>query len=243
MKWHIGTSGWTYKEWDDFFYPRGFKGPRRIRYYSRQFNATEVNASFYHTLRDTVYKKWHSEVNRDFRFAVKMHRYITQVRRLTPDDQMQDSLNRFFQNVSFLNVNLGPVLIQLPPSLKADKQKLDGFLKMLPEGYRFAMEFRDDSWFGDEVKEILQKHNCARVISQSSKWPVITGASADFLYARFHGPGKLFESYYSNEALESWAKQLLLDARNAKEAFVFFNNTAEDYAINNARKMQQLLHS
>lgn len=239
--WFIGTSGWSYKNWDKKFYPSDIKDEEKLAHYSQHFNAVEVNASFYRHLTTETYEKWNRLVPNDFAFVVKLHRYMTQMKKLKVDDKSREQLDQFFESIQPLGAKLKTILVQLPPSLKKDLVKLTHFLESLPQDYRYAFEFRDGSWFDKETKDLLQKHNIALVISDSPDWPSHVAATTDFSYIRFHGKEKLFVSQYKEEDLEKWAQKLNNLQKSVKTNYCFFNNTDQGYAIGNAKKIRELL--
>ncbi len=240
-QWFIGTSGWSYKNWDKKFYPPDLKAENKIAHYSKHFNATEVNASFYQNLDPETYQNWRQLVPADFSFTVKLNRYMTQMKKLKVDDQTKERLDQFFEGVKNLGDKLGCILIQLPPSLKKDPEKLGNFMEVLPGEYQYALEFRNNSWFDKETENLLKSFNAAFVISDSPKWPCHITTTADFIYVRFHGKEKLFISQYKEEDLESWAKTLYQFKESNKTGYCFFNNTDHGYAIGNAKKIRELL--
>lgn len=241
MNWLIGTSGWSYKNWDKEFYPKGVKGVDKIRHYSQHFNAVEINASFYNHIESSTYEKWAALVPENFEFVVKLHRYVTQMKKLKADDKLRESLDKFFESIQGLGKNCGPILIQLPPSLKKDLDKLGNFLELLPNEYRYAMEFRHASWFDQETEDLLHKHRTALIISHSPKWPMHITSTTDFIYLRFHGKEVLFVSAYEENDMKSWGKELNKLAGNTERGYIFYNNTDQGHAITNANQIKKYL--
>ena len=239
--WYIGTSGWSYKNWDQKFYPKNVKGEEKLAHYSNHFNGVEINASFYRDIQPATYQKWKANVPESFAFAVKLNRYLTQMKKLKIDDQSRQRLDTFFEGVHNLGANLGAILIQLPPSFKKNIERMEAFLEQLPKGYRYAVEFRNDSWFDKETESLLSRYNTAFVISDSPEWPLHITNTADFLYMRFHGKEKLFVSQYKNEDLQDWAKTIKPFKDKPGNGYIFFNNTDKGYAIGNAEKIRQLI--
>ncbi len=238
----IGTSGWSYKNWDKKFYPPSIKQEDKLSHYSEHFNATEVNASFYRILDSKTYEHWHQLVPDNFVFAVKLNRYLTQMKKLKVDNAAQEKMDQFFEGVQKLGQNLAVILVQLPPSLQKNLDKLGNFLDKLPSAYRYAFEFRNKSWFDKETENLLKEYNAGLVISDSPQWEHRITTTASFLYARFHGKEKLFLSQYKEEDLEQWAKKLKQLQNNVDQCYCFFNNTDQGYAIGNAKKLRELLN-
>jgi uncharacterized protein YecE (DUF72 family) len=241
MAWYIGTSGWSYRNWNTQFYPKGLKAHEKLGYYSKHFSAVEVNASFYNLLARETYEQWRAQVPTDFNFAVKLHRYLTQMKKLKIDDKACEQRDHFFEAVAGLGSQLGVILIQLPPSLKKDIPKLETFLEAMPTDYRYAIEFRNDSWFDEETAEALKKHNVAVVISHSPEWPYWIISTADFSYARFHGKDELFTSPYSDKDLQDWANTLQSLQNGDQKGWIFFNNTDQGHAVENAKILERFL--
>jgi uncharacterized protein YecE (DUF72 family) len=241
MTWYIGTSGWSYRNWNTQFYPKGLKAHEKLGYYSRHFSAVEVNSSFYNLLARETYEQWRAQVPADFTFSVKLHRYLTQMKKLKIDDKACEQRDHFFEAVAGLGSQLGVILIQLPPSLKKDIPKLETFLEAMPTDYRYAIEFRNDSWFKEEVTEVLKKHNVAVVISHSPEWPYWIMPTADFIYARFHGKDELFTSPYADKDLKEWAATLQSLRPEDQKGWIFFNNTDQGHAVGNAKILERFL--
>ena len=169
----VGTSGYVYDDWSGQFYPDNVPKSRRFEYYASQFDTVEMNATFYHLFPEKTFDKWRDQAPDDFLYAIKLWRWITHRKRLRDIDE---DLKTFFQRMMHLKKHLGPVLIQLPPRMKRDDQRLAGFLELcrktqnkLHKRFRYAVEFRHESWFCDEVYELLQKHNTALVLPDMPK--------------------------------------------------------------------------
>jgi uncharacterized protein YecE (DUF72 family) len=173
---------------------------------------------------------------------VKASRYITHILRLKGASA---AWKRFLTNARVLRTKLGPVLFQLPPSFKADPQRLSRFLSIVKHSrggrLRPVFEFRHPSWFSEETYAILRKANAALCIADSSRYPSGDAATADFAYYRFHGPGELFASKYSDRQLRAWAKRIRFHLDDGLEVFVFFNNDFNGYALENARTLRAIL--
>ncbi len=243
----VGTSGWVYKDWAEMFYPEDLKEDKLI-FYAREFNTVELNSSFYHLPASETFKNWRKKTPKDFIFTVKVSRFITHQKRLITDDRGKEAIARLVSHASGLEEKLGVFLIQLPPNFKADTERLDKFLGAYNEEVKknhlkcgLVIEFRNESWFTDEVMKILEKYKTALVISSSSQIPMDIKFTADLAYIRFHGPGQLFSSKYSEEQLETWAEKIKNFPPGIKKVFVYFNNDFKGYAILNARYLKELL--
>jgi len=240
----VGTSGWSYGEWDRVFYPEGVKATQdRLAFYAKHFDTVEVNYSFYHLPKETTYQKWAGAVAEEFLFAVKASRYITHIQKLF---RVGKSWKKFSDGARRLGERLGPVLLQFPPGFRADLKRLSRFLDLLREDSSAppvhpVFEFRHPSWFTEETYSILREAGATLCIAQSSRYPCIDEVTADLVYYRFHGPGELFASRYSDAELRAWAKRIrpLLD--DGKTVYIYFNNTLNGYAVENAKKIRTLI--
>jgi uncharacterized protein YecE (DUF72 family) len=240
----IGTSGWNYGDWQGRFYPPEVRSKSYLEWYARHFNTVEVNYSFYHLPRPTTYVNWAGQVAPDFVFAVKASRFITHIKRLS---ETEEEWRRFLESAWTLEEKLGPVLLQFPPSLKINTELLASFLQASRELTRsrrvkLAFEFRHKTWFEPEVYEILHKYHAVLVIAQSDRYPQGPPLSTGpFMYLRFHGPGRLFASSYSEEQLKGWRDPIRSWLSEGRSVYVYFNNDFQGYAIENAKLLRTLI--
>ncbi|MFH1366728.1 MAG: DUF72 domain-containing protein [Patescibacteria group bacterium] len=235
---YIGTSGWQYKHWYEVFYPEDVKSDGLLQYYSQHFKSVELNASFYHLPKPEVFQGWYKKTPNDFLFSVKASRYITHIKKLR---DFEEGGTRFIEAAKELKEKLGPILFQLPPFLKANKEVLETAIKILPKDYKYAFEFRHGSWFTPEIYDILKKHNVALVMADSPNFPLKKEITADFIYLRFHGSKSLYGSKYTEEELNSWAKDIMAWQKQGMDIYAYFNNDAEGYAVENAKQLENLL--
>jgi uncharacterized protein YecE (DUF72 family) len=250
---YAGTSGWSYP-WDAF-YPADLPSREYLAHYSRQFRTVEVNYSFYHLPRLSAYENWAAQTPRYFVFSVKLSRFITHIKRLSG---VKAELEKFLANASVLGPKFGPILVQLPPSLKADASRLDEFLTSaedarreigMEQRLRMAIEFRHRSWFElpemNDVLKILEKHGSAFVFAHSSRYPYPESepATSDFVYLRFHGPDKMFASFYGKEMLTRWALGVNRWIKQGLDVYAYFNNDMKGYAVEDARELINLAGS
>lgn len=241
MKIYIGTSGWQYYHWYQKFYPQGLKAKDFLNFYAKTFKTVEVNTSFYHFTREKTLKNWKQEAPKNFLFALKLHRLFTHFRRLKLNKEDKRILKETINSYKVLEEKLGPILIQLPPSLKKDLKLLKNFLKTLlsfDKNLKLAIEFRHQSWLNKDVYKILKENKTAFVISDSPRWPTDIIKTKDFVYLRFHGKPKLFASKYEKEELKDWAKKI--KKLRPKILFSYFNNDFEGYAVENAIEFKKL---
>lgn len=239
----IGTSGWTYSSWKGAFYPKDLPSRRYLEFYSREFDSTEVNYSFYHLPRPSTYDKWASQVPKDFIFALKASRFITHVKRLSG---VEEAWPTFVHNALALGSHLGPILLQFPPSLQIDRKRLEAFLRAAqrpaPRSHRLRLvcEFRHDSWFREEIFSLLSRYEAALCIADSPRYPRQNVVTANFVYLRFHGRAELFASKYSDVELANEANRIKRYLRDGLDAYVYFNNDALGYAVENARTLREM---
>jgi uncharacterized protein YecE (DUF72 family) len=218
MKLHIGTSGYSYKEWKGTFYPEKLPAAQMLRYYAEQLPAVEINNTFYRLPRASVLQSWAEQVPEDFRFAIKASRRITHFKRLV---EAGDETEYLLRTTSTLGERLGVILFQLPPNLRKDLSRLEGFLDLLPPGTRAAFEFRHPSWLEDDVLQTLRAHDLALCISDTAE--ETNGeveprclSTAGWGYLRLRRPG------YTEADLSAWAKRLR--SQDWQESFVFFKH-------------------
>ena len=140
-----------------------------------------------------------------------------------------------------LEGKLGPFLFQLPPNMKKDTGRLKDFLKILPDNFRYAFEFRDESWFCSEVYSILDNSGCAVVISSSPGFPYHEKVTGKFCYIRMHGGKKLYSSNYSDDELKKVAEMVKQYQKSSMECYVYFNNDIGGYAVKNAKTLIKLV--
>jgi uncharacterized protein YecE (DUF72 family) len=235
-----GTSGWTYGGWRGRFYPEALKPSDYLAWYARRFDTVEVNSSFYHLPQPKRFEKWAAGTPERFVFAVKVSKIVTHTRRL---EDVEEPWRKFLDHAAHLGGKLGPLLLQFPPSFRADRERLERFLERSAAlgASRLALEFRHASWFTREVDELAAKHGAALVIGHSSRYPCAPlETAAPFLYLRFHGPRELFASRYSEQELTAWAARIRSWLTQGRPVYAYFNNDACGYAIENAEMLIRL---
>jgi uncharacterized protein YecE (DUF72 family) len=217
MNLYVGTSGYSYKEWKGPFYPEDLPVKQMLRFYGERFRSVEINNTFYRMPKEPVLESWAAEVPADFKFVLKASQRITHMERLK---ETSNSLPYLLKVAGVLKERLGPLLFQLPPYLKKDAPRLKDFLALLPRDCRAAFEFRDQSWFDDEVFGLLRDHQAALCIAEAENDLVIPFvSSADWGYLRLRRPD------YGDEELKTWAERLRQQAW--QDAFVFFKHEDE----------------
>ena len=219
-----GASGYAYKEWQGSFYPEKIKPEAMLAWYAERLPTVEINNTFYQMPKATVLQHWAEVTPEAFRFAIKSPRRITHDARLKADTAA-DSVAYLYRTLEALGPKRGPVLFQLPPFMKKDLPRLNEFLALLPEGHRAAFEFRNDSWFDDEVYAALKEAGAALCLSEredSTPPPLVQTAPWGYVRLRLEN--------YSEADLQQWAARIA--DTGWKETFAYFMHepTAPGYA-------------
>jgi uncharacterized protein YecE (DUF72 family) len=235
---HIGTSGWNYKHWLGPFYPERFPAQDMLEFYARHFDTVELNNSFYHLPTANSFEKWRDITPQDFVFAVKASRFTTHMKKLK---EPTSSTDKFFAAAEKLEEKLGVILFQLPPRWKVNLERLSEFLQAMPREYRYAFEFREESWFTSEVYDLLKKHSVALCVYHMKGWNSPIEVTADFVYVRMHGTETQYGGSYSLKMLEEWASQIRQWQSESKDVYVYFNNDPEAQAIRNALTLKEMM--
>ncbi|MFW6151121.1 MAG: DUF72 domain-containing protein [Chloroflexota bacterium] len=236
---HIGTSGWHYSHWRGPFYPADLQPSRFLEYYVGRFTAAEINNSFYKLPEEQTLADWRKATPDGFVFAVKGSRYITHMKKLKEGEK---SVPHFLDRVKVLGQKLGPILFQLPPQWRRNVDRLDEFLSALPNEYSYAFEFRDSSWFADEVNQALAAKNAAFCVYDFDGRESPRTVTADFAYVRLHGPDGPYQGQYDEGTLRDWAGVLHDWAGQGKDVFCFFDNDEAGYAAQDALRLKQMVH-
>ena len=234
----IGTSGWVYDDWQGVFYPDDLSQEEYLPFYADSCGSVEINNTFYNLPSEKTVEGWRERVPRSFVFAVKASRYITHVKNLL---EPEDPVHQFLGRVELLAEKLGPILFQLPPSWNVNPERLRNFISILPPGHRYVFEFRDASWYTEEVFGILEENGCAFCIHDHEDAPSPDRITAGFSYIRFHGPGGSYEGKYEQEALAEWAEKLASWAQDGLDLYCYFNNDYHGHALDNASQLAALV--
>ncbi len=216
MKCWVGTSGFSYKEWKGSFYPEDLSNDGMLAYYGERLNAVEINNTFYRMPKRSVLADWGSKVPDNFSFVLKASRKITHFKRLKGTD---DELGYLVDVSSELGGRLGPMLFQLPPNLKSDAELLRDFVSLFPDGFRAAFEFRNDSWFDDEIYTVLGDAGAALVVAHTEDEPPPVVATAPYVYLR------LRREAYEPDELARWAQ--IVSDQDWEDVYVFFKHEDE----------------
>jgi uncharacterized protein YecE (DUF72 family) len=241
----IGTSGWSYPHWRQTFYPTGLAQAGQLAFMSEQFNSLEINRSFYSLLSANSCNAWRNETPRQFVFALKGGRFITHTKKLR---DVETALANFFAAGPLaLGRKLGPVVWQLPATLRFDAERLASFFALLPHTseqalalarrhdhrvkepaliaparlrLRHAIEPRHESFACAEFAQLATRFHVAIAVADSAEWPLIEEMTTDFMYVRLHGGEQTYKSAYDTAAIERWADRIegWLAARYAADA-------------------------
>ncbi len=217
MTLHVGTSGYSYKEWKGSFYPEKLPAKEMLRYYAERLSTVEINATFYRLPQQSMLENWQEQVPANFKFSHNASQRITHFTRLKETEEIT---KYFLDTAAVLGNQLGVVLFQLPPNMKKDLPRLETFLAQLPETTPAAFEFRHPTWFEDDVLELLRSQNRPLVVSDTDDLPVShIDKTADWGYLR------LRRVNYSEENLTDWVTRIREQHWN--DTFVFFKHEDE----------------
>jgi uncharacterized protein YecE (DUF72 family) len=230
LKLHVGTSGYSYKEWKGSFYPEKLPAKDMLRYYGERFDTVEINNTFYRMPKTAVVEAWASEVPAGFQFVLKASQRITHILRLKDVDEPVSILLKV---AGALGERLGPLLFQLPPNMKKDVQRLRDLLALIPRHQRVTLEFRHASWFDDEVFDVLREHAATLCIAEAEgDLAVPLVSTADWGYLRLRLPE------YTDAELSAWLQRLR--EQPWQEAYVFFKHEDEGKGPQFARRFLEL---
>lgn len=228
----IGTSGWQYDEWRGDFYPRELPKRAWLEYYAERFPTLESNNAFYRLPERKTFSEWRDRTPDGFVFAVKVSRYLTHIKRLRDPTE---PVARFLDRAAGLGPKLGPVLLQLPPTLQADPDLLATTLRQFPSTVDVAVEPRHKSWWTAEIRAVLEHHHAALCWADRDSRPVTPlWRTTGFGYLRLHHGASLTWSRYGHTALHSWLTRLTTTFTANEPVYVYFNNDPAGAAIQDA---------
>ncbi len=234
----IGCSGWSYKHWKKgVFYPERLPAKDDLAFYATQFDTAEINGSFYRLPTESAAIGWRDRSPEGFLFAWKASRFITHMKRLLDP---AEPLALMFSRTDLLGDKLGPILFQLPPQMQRSDERLAAFLGCLTRERRHAFEFRHPSWYAPEVFELLERHDCALVISDHHHAPAPWERTASWAYVRGHGPHGRYHGRYPARTLRDWADGVAAWRRKG-DVYCYFDNDPEGAAPIDAEILKGLL--
>jgi len=237
-KWFIGCSGFAYKEWKEVFYPQGLPQSKWFDYYTQHFNTLELNVTFYRFPTLKSLQAWHDKAPDGFVFSAKVPRWITHYRRFEETERMLGDFYGLLKDG--LKEKMGVVLFQLPGQFAYSTEKLHKIIAQLDYSFTNVIEFRNEGWWRKDVMQLLKKNNIGFCGVSFPKLPEDAVINTTMPYYRFHGVPRLFYSQYSKAFVKKIYEQLATK-KSAKTIYVYFNNTATQAAINNARYLQTLI--
>lgn len=218
----IGNSGWQYRHWRETFYPKGVPQRLWLEYYMERYRTVELNNSFYRWPPRENFVKWRARTPTDFRMVVKATRFITHIKRLK---EPEPSVERMIEGLRALGDKLGPVLFQLPPSLKIDLAGLERTCEAMPRDMQMTWEFRNETWWTDEVREMLERYNAALCwADRGEKAITALWKTADWGYLRFHQGWADPVPCYKRDTLKQWAERIAETWPADADVWVYFNN-------------------
>ena len=233
----VGCSGWQYKHWRGDFYPAGLPQRAWFGYYAERFDTVEINSSFYRLPESSTFDSWRERAPDRFTYAVKASRFLTHMKKLKDPDE---PLALFFSRARRLGTTLGPVLYQLPPRWPVNIDRFRTFLEALPKTRRHVVEFREPSWYCDEVFTLMRQHHvalCLHDMEGSASGRLEVGP---ITYVRFHGPAK-YSGRYNDSGLERWAEWLAARAKAGVPVYAYFNNDIGGHAPRDAGRLRAMI--
>lgn len=236
MKWHIGCSGFSYKEWKGVFYPDKLPQSKWLAYYCTHFNTLELNNTFYRFPQLKTMGDWYNKTPEKFSFTVKAPRIITHFKQLV---EAEEFIEKFYTVCKEgLKDKLGPILFQFPPKFLYTPTNLQKILDNLDISFMNVVEFRHNSWWNEEVYTQLAKKNIIFCGISHPNLPKDVVINNQNIYYRLHGTPNLFLSEYEEETLETIANKIF-DNNRIKNVYCYFNNTMTVSAIKDAQWLQQ----
>lgn len=239
-KFWVGTSGWTYADWAGVFYPENYPQKLWLQYYSQQFDTVELNATFYRNFSEETYQHWYEKVPDNFRFIIKASRYITHRKYLK---NVKSSIKIAEKSANLLRDKLGLILLQLPPSMPYDLDRLRNALAAFKIPSQVVVEFRNAKWSTLETKQLLTEFNAVYCNVDSPNERIAEWLTSDIGYIRLHGRKEMYKYNYTKpQLIKIAASAKNLAKQGAKEVYIFFNNDYFAHAIKNAKTLLKLLH-
>jgi len=234
----VGTSGWQYRDWRGGFYPPDVPQRRWLEYYAGRFGTVESNASFYRLPARETFGQWRARTPDGFVMAVKASRYLTHVRRLR---EPAEPVRRMLDAFAGLGDKLGPVLIQLPPTMQADQELLDSALSLFPPDVRVAVEPRHASWWHDGIRDVLTARGAALCwADRAGELVTPLWRTADWGYLRFHEGTADPWPRYTAKTLRLWAERTAAAWPEPAPVYAYFNNDQNGAAVRDAATFAKL---
>lgn len=237
----VGASGWQYDSWRGLFYPVGLPKRRWLEHHAAAWQTVEVNNAFYRLPRREVFEGWAARTPADYVVTVKASRFLSHVKRLR---EPAEPVNRLMDRVAGLGSKLGAVLLQLPPDLQLEVDRLDACLACFPPGTRVAVEPRHTSWWVPEVHEVLVAHRAALVWADRGSVPLTPlWRTADWGYLRLHAGGGEAVWPYDDAVLDRWAGLLAETWDDSETVYAYTNNDPGGAALRDGVRLAQRLRA
>ncbi len=238
MKWHIGCSGFHYRDWKGTFYPEDLPQKKWFDYYAQHFDTVELNVTFYRFPQLSFLQNWYQKSPEHFRFSVKAPKAITHFKQFHDSARM---ISDFYETINNgLQEKLGPVLFQMPPRFSYDEERLERIIKNLNPSFNNVAEFRHVSWWREDVYKILADHNISFCGMSYPGLPDQVIENTSSVYYRFHGVPNLYRSPYSEEFLQNVVNAVKNNAK-IKEGWFYFNNDYDAVGVRNAKEMMGMV--
>ena len=238
MDWHIGCSGFHYKDWKGRFYPEGLPQRKWFDFYCEHFITLELNVTFYRFPQLSFLQNWYGKSPAGFRFAVKAPRAITHYKKFI---ETTDLITSFYDTINNgLQEKLGLVLFQLPPSFSYDDERLERIINSLNPSFKNVLELRHVSWWNSDVYQKLAKHNVTFCGMSHPTLPDDVIQNTPVVYYRFHGVPVLYRSPYSRRFLQK-VIDVVKQNTQTTEGWFYFNNDYDAVGVYNAKDMISLI--
>jgi uncharacterized protein YecE (DUF72 family) len=244
---YLGTSGWSYADWEGSLYPEGIPAGSRLAEYAKHYATVEIDSTFYGTPRRSTVEKWREIVPEGFLFAAKFPQEITHENNLVGSGEPTLA---FVETMRLLGDRLGPLLVQLPPSFAVEGMGvLEDFLSVLPRGPRYAVEVRHRSWLGSDLPELLREHGVALTLIDYPRMPRMEEATADFVYVRWLGDRREFPADHTHPRrdrsadLTWWAERIERFLSDGREVFAYANNHYQNHSPSTLEQFLEILRT
>ncbi|MDQ6624391.1 MAG: DUF72 domain-containing protein [Verrucomicrobiota bacterium] len=228
----IGCSGWFYWHWRGLFYPETKGTNGWFRHYTDHFRTVELNAPFYSWPKLATARSWRRQAPEGFRYSVKVNRLITHEKRLVHTRMLVEEFYRFAE---ILGPAMGCFLFQFPPSYRYTRSRLESLVRQLDPQFRNVVEFRHSSWWREAVYRDFAERGLIFCTVSAPRLPEDLIRTNETIYARLHGRSRWYRHDYSDDELEAWAGKIC--ASGAREAWIYFDNDRDAFAIKNARSL------
>jgi uncharacterized protein YecE (DUF72 family) len=241
---YLGTSGWSYADWEGTLYPQGTTPAGRLAEYVKHFTTVEIDSTFYGTPRGTTVERWRNVAPRGFLFAAKFPQEVTHESKLV---NIRSEAEAFVHTMQALEDRLGPLLLQLPPDFTVEGMGvLEDFLRELPEGPRYAVEVRHRSWLGSDLPELLREYGAALTLVDYPRMPRLEEATADFTYIRWLGNRREFPEVHTrlkkdrDHDLLWWADVVDRFLKEGTTVFAYANNHYQNHSPSTVERFLEL---